>query len=114
VLTALSPMGPWTERGEVGRYANGTSISRAQMNFVIPVVGSAGQVTYVWTGDRWQSAPDRLKDHDFQTWLPLEWSDEDANTIDHEIAPLAPPVPMIKQMVWRDSFELDVAPSAVV
>ena len=31
--------------------------------------------TLVWQGQRWQSAPDRVKDHDFATWLPLEFDD---------------------------------------
>merc|ERR1712181_78064 len=166
VLTASSPMGPWTEHGQVGRYKNGTSVSGAQQNFVFPVEGTKGTVDFVWTGDRWQSAPDHLKDHDLQTWLPLEWDDEENNTdvIGAEYRFIAnnngslglylennstnskyhvstcnmcgknlcrlrtlvpsvyldslqngpnftcdmlPTVPMIKQMLWKDEFELD-------
>ena len=46
--------------------------------------------TLVWQGQRWQSAPDRVKDHDYATWLPLEF-DSAGN---------------IQQMRWRDQFAL--------
>merc|ERR1712107_778727 len=128
--------------------------------------GADGTVNFIWTGDRWQSAPDHLKDHDLQTWLPLEWDDEENNNgfigakyriiesrngsmglylennstnskhhvstcnmcgqnlCEHRtlVTPdyldslengfdftcdMLPTVPMIKQMVWKDEFELD-------
>jgi hypothetical protein len=110
VFTAASPLGPFTEHGQVGRYANKTSITKAQQNFVITVPTTSGaeggppSYSYLWTGDRWQSAPDGLKDHDWQTWLPLEFTDAGAQQ--------QPGAAMIKQMVWRDSFTIDVAPAA--
>ena len=75
-FTAAKPLGPWSQRGQIGRYPNGSSVPRAQQNFVIPVPGSEGETTYLWTGDRWQSAPDGLKDHDLQSWLPLEFESD--------------------------------------
>ena len=101
-FTAPQPLGPWTEHGQVGRYANKSSIPRAQQNFVIPVPGINGETTYLWTGDRWQSAPDGKKDHDFQTWLPLEFASAPGGDG-------SPAVDLIKQMAWQDSFYLDVA-----
>ena len=100
-FTASAPLGPWTLRGQVGRFQNHSSITKAQQNFVItipPAAGSKGKGTFLWTGDRWQSAPDRLKDHDFQTWLPLQFTDAGASA-----APA-----MVKQMVFLDSFSIDV------
>ena len=48
--------------------------------------------TLVWQGQRWQSAPDRVKDHDFATWLPLEFDDGEP--------------PRLKNMTWRSSWTL--------
>ena len=56
-------------------------IVQAQENFVITVnttstsPGASTNITYVYTGDRWQSAPDHLKSHDLQYWEPLEFDD---------------------------------------
>ncbi len=36
-----------------------------------------GNTQYMWTGDRWQSAPDHLKDHDFQYWSLLVFNDSE-------------------------------------
>ena len=46
--------------------AAAVSLTKAQQNFVIPVKGSSGETTYVWTGDMWQSARDGIKAHDRQ------------------------------------------------
>ena len=90
------------------------SVTHAQQNSVIVVKSAGGEDTFVWTGDRWQSAcratlqaqgfagkrlgPDLgcVKAHDYQYWAPLQW-DERAT----------PPVP--RQLVWLDQFELAVA-----
>ena len=57
-FTASSPLGPWTEHGQVGRYQNKSSITKAQQNFVITIPtgggaeGSQPSYSYLWTGDR--------------------------------------------------------------
>jgi hypothetical protein len=109
-FTATTALGPWTQHSQVGRDAQGKSITKAQQNFVIPVPDSTGGVTYVWTGDRWGSAPDKVKDHDFQTWLPLEFESQRAtNDVGEPTRDTSPSPDLIKPMVWQDSFFLDVA-----
>lgn len=106
-FTASSPLGPFVEHEQVGRYPNKTSVTKAQQNFVITVPGAGGKSTFLWTGDRWQSAPDGLKDHDFQTWLPLEFTDTGAGAAAEGVEGAAAPA-MIKQMVFQDTFTIDV------
>jgi hypothetical protein len=97
--------------------ALGASVPQAQQRYVFwypPVVAVAaglgarlgsrsGAPTLVWAGNRWQSAPDRLKDHDFNTWLPLQFGDPTNRT--------APALPL--QMHWVDSFTLGAAGAAL-
>jgi hypothetical protein len=97
--------------------ALGASVPKAQQRYVFwypPVVAAAaglgtrlaglsGAPTLVWAGNRWQSAPDRLKDHDFNTWLPLPFGDPTNRT--------APALPL--QMHWVDSFTLGAAGAAL-
>ena len=52
------------------------SATRAQQNFVIQVPGGDDEPTFVWTGDRWQQAPDGLKGHEGQFWAPLAFDSE--------------------------------------
>lgn len=101
----------WVNRGTppVGHCENpphpalGASVSQAQQRYVFwyPPMPTKQRATagiaqtLVWAGNRWQSAPDRLKDHDFNTWLPLRFG---ANS------PTAPPLPL--QMQWLDNFTL--------
>jgi hypothetical protein len=47
----------------------------AQENYVMPVATTTG-MEYIWMGDRWNSAPDGIKDHDFQYWAPVEFNDQ--------------------------------------
>ena len=46
------------------------STTHSQLSYVIQT-RSGG---YVFAGDRWQQAPDRLKSHDPQVWLPLRFN----------------------------------------
>ena len=73
-------------------YENTTFVSstRSQQNFVITVPTSTGQ-EYIWTGDRWQQAPDGVKGHDPQYWVPLNFKDG-----------------MIERVQWLDKFTIDV------
>ena len=56
---------------------------------------AAGETTFVYTGDRWSSAPDKLKSHDFQYWYPLAFNDS--------VSP-----PTIEPMKWVDSIIIHV------
>jgi len=53
-------------------------------------VAFSGRSEFIWQGDRWQSAPDQIKSHDFQFWTKLQFGAKG------EISP----------MVWVDQFEL--------
>ena len=55
-------------------------MSRAQQNFVVPIVTSSGATEYIWTGDRWMQAPDGIKGHEPQFWGKLEF-DADGNVL---------------------------------
>jgi len=71
--------------------ANMTSVARSQQNYVIQVATPKG-TDYIWTGDRWQQAPDGIKGHDPQYWVPLEFTLNGG----------------IKNMSWVDQFTIDV------
>ena len=114
-------MGPWTTTGldlNPARAINGKLVKQrtiqAQENFVVTVPAAVQVVqltderklepTFVYTGDRWDSAPDRQKSHDFQYWQPLVWN--------------ACSPPSIAPLHWIDSFTLNLpqesyAPSAL-
>jgi hypothetical protein len=104
VHTATHPLGPWTTHNQIGAYPNGTSVSMAQQRSTFWYQRGKAMVdgfdeeegapppTLVWMGNRWQSSPDGEKDHDFETWLPVEFDGSN------------PPLP--KPMVWQDSWSL--------
>jgi hypothetical protein len=62
------------------------STARSQQNSLIHL--SDGRI--VWTGNRWGQAPDGIKGHEGQAWLPLLFSVAGA----------------IEPLVWLDSWEL--------
>ena len=134
-----SPLGPWTTARNIGCNASvgaqcgcaldepsvysgaaqcaaaravshATSVTFAQQNSVIEVHSTgAPETTYVWTGDRWNSACTSTvqrqglpatdvelacnKAWDLQYWAPLEWDDS-----------ISPPLP--KQLRFRANFTL--------
>jgi len=72
-FTARSPLGPYTERGNINRDAAGKPIIPAQQTFVATLPAADGPV-YLWMGDQWGSRPDGVKGHDLQYWsAPLEF-----------------------------------------
>ena len=75
VLTATSPLGPYTPRSNINRRPeNGAPIIPAQETWVarIPM---AGEPLFIWMADRWGSCSDGVKGHDFQFWsVPLKFS----------------------------------------
>ena len=106
VFTATHPLGPYNslEFYDIG-CDNSTHSGRgigscnstvhAQQNCVFEVQTSSGP-QMIWTGDRWMSAPDHMKSHDFQFWGKLEFDD---SVQPAKVLPLK----------WQDSFELDLA-----
>ena len=73
----------------------GDSLTKAQQNFVIRIPQPDGSTQYVWTGDRWQSAPDGIKAHDLQYWSVLKFKDVEGVDI---------PV----QFAWEDEITISV------
>jgi len=66
-------------------------VTRSQQNCVIKVNTRNG-VEFIWTGDRWQQAPDGIKGHEPQFWVPLKFSDDGS----------------IEKVDWVDQFEIDL------
>ncbi|CAF0743942.1 unnamed protein product [Adineta steineri] len=91
ISTSLNAL-PTPNQGCEFHNINTTSIARSQQNYIIKVTNSSGYTTYVWTGDRWQQAPDGIKGHEPQFWTPLTF-DENGK---------------IGKMKWIDEFTLDV------
>ena len=92
---------------KVPRYANGTSVTHAQQFSVTPVYTRDGVVP-MFIGIRFGSAPDFVKDHDFQYWFPLQFdatndmlnvSWVDSFTLDL-VAPPPPPPPPAPPAPW--------------
>lgn len=81
VLTARHPMGPWKNSGidiNPKSWSFGSRVIKAQESFVIRVPSFSNDEKpdiYIYVGDRWDSAPDKLKSHDFQYWQPLSFND---------------------------------------
>jgi len=78
VWTAPHPLGPWKSTGQdlnPSTFGKGRAI-KAQNSFVIQThVTDSSRSKYIFVGDRWDSAPDKLKSHDFQYWQPLAFDD---------------------------------------
>jgi hypothetical protein len=108
VYTAPSPMGPFTYRGNINVQAGSTRdlprtwtspgtgrndcIITAQGKHVAAVPTPSG-VVFLWMGDRWGTAPDGVKGHDFQYWSsPFQFESDG----------------MIKQMKWEDQWTLEL------
>ena len=90
-FVAQSPLGPYTYTGSITDGANPfnpSHVTTASQQTVAFAVGDQ----IVWVGDRWQSAPDRLKAHDFTSLYVIDF---DANGTELPIA-------------WRDSVLINV------
>lgn len=98
VYTATTPLGPYTYTGhDLNLQASppreqGRTIP-AQQAFVAALEVKGGGVQYMWGGDRWQSAPDGFKSHDYQAWVPLEFG----------------PRGEIKALQWLQQWDVDLA-----
>ena len=107
VYTAPSPMGPFTYRGNINVEGPATdvpspwtqpgtgrpnAIIKAQQTHVA-IIPAKGGPAFIWMGDRWGSAPDKIKGHDFQFWSrPLQF---DASG-------------MIKQLRFEDYWTIEL------
>lgn len=69
VLVASNALGPYTEKGNINRQADGRPRVPAQQTFVAQVLTPSGPA-FLWMGDRWGSKPDGVKGHDLQFWSP--------------------------------------------
>jgi hypothetical protein len=91
VMTATSPLGPWTDAGyDIDGSPRKTlrpynSTVRAQENGVFQATLASGETAFVWTGDQWTSAPDGLKSHDRQYWEPLSFDDSQDPPVIHPL-----------------------------
>ena len=104
--STTSPLGPWSNSSvDIGcaPVAKGSSVdvrdcasfATAQQTGVFDVATPNGTVQ-VWHGDRWQSAPDKLKAHDLQYWGVMSWDDS-----------TMPPRP--RHLVFEDVFGITLA-----
>jgi hypothetical protein len=120
VFTAAHPLGPWSSRAydvgcqgnskgdksypyaidvencpsSVGYMTNNSatqsvSWSGAQQNGVHTIVTTSGP-RLIWSGDRWYSADDALKGHDYQFWVALRWGPPDPHSDFPEAPTLLP------------------------
>ena len=88
VYTAPSPLGPFTYRGNIDVEGAGTDAPsswtkpgtgranatiKAQQTHVA-IIPARGGPAFIWMGDLWHSAPDKIKGHDLQYWSsPLQF-----------------------------------------
>eukprot|EP01084_Bolivina_argentea_P087642 158294_1 len=92
-----------SENGALGEYkqiayindkqGNGNNkniVINAQQSFVFPINTTNG-IQWIWYGDRWQSATDRIKAHDFTYFGPLEMNGDGFDI-----------------MQWRDNFTISL------
>lgn len=68
-------------------------VTQSQQNYVIQVPLANGDTAFVWTGDRWQQAPNGRYDQQPQVWLPLTFEGD-----------------TIQPLKYVSSFSLDIAP----
>lgn len=62
--TATSPLGPYTKRASLGQL-------HSQSTDIFPFWKASGEAGYMYLGNHWQSAPDRIMGHDYTVWAPL-------------------------------------------
>ena len=74
----------------------GDSLTKAQQNFIIHIPQADASMQLVWTGDRWQSAPDGVKAHDLQYWSVLKFK--------KNVQGIALPM----QFAWEDEITITV------
>jgi len=90
VYISTKPLGPYTTQVSLGG-----AMSSQQTNVLPYKTNASGTIGmgYIWQGDRWQSAPDGIKGHDFSYWQSLSF-DSQGN--------------VQGPLTWVDSFTIDV------
>ena len=74
VCVAAAPLGPFFIMPDInGSPTNGVPDIPAQETWVANISTSGGPL-FIWMADRWGSSPDGINGHDFQFWVPLEFS----------------------------------------
>ena len=76
VYTAASVLGPYTKRGALAAAEGAAAVPAfgSQSTDIFAYYDSAGEQQFLYVGDHWQSAPDRLKAHDFTVWGRLAFA----------------------------------------
>eukprot|EP00483_Globobulimina_turgida_P009342 UN09361 len=69
-------LGPYERKNNIGAYSNGKSRTQSQMAGLAMIKQSNEDMMYLWSGDRWQQAPDELHGHDPQIWQPLQFKSD--------------------------------------
>jgi hypothetical protein len=112
VYTAGAPLGPYTYRGDINRKADpdprriesnnhDTEPGDGRPDVIIPMqsrriarLPTPGGTEFILIGDRWQSAPDGVKGHDYTYWTsPLEFAEDG----------------MIERLEWEDRWTVQLA-----
>ena len=65
--SAPHPLGPYTAVREM------TAGIPAQQTNILRYIDEEGEEAFLWQGDQWQSAPDRIKGHDFTYTGVISW-----------------------------------------
>jgi beta-xylosidase len=87
VHTSSSPLGPFKTMNNLGNEGHAQ-----QFNVLQYKTSGVEGYGYLWQGDKWQSAPDGSKGHDFTYWTPMSF-DQDGN---------------VKYMNYTANFTIDV------
>ena len=98
VFVGDNPLGPFSFSSWINDDAangKGKIVIPAQETNVFGVRTPDNGLQYIWIGDRWQSAPDHLKAHDFTYWGPVEVN-FDQNGIHFPV------------MEWWDNFTINL------
>lgn len=83
VYRSKCPLGPYERRNDINRYSleddvpgrKGGIIVAGQESFVATIFTPEGK-KFLWMADLWESAPDKIKGHDFQYWSsPLSFDE---------------------------------------
>jgi len=79
--SSAGPLGPYTKRNVLAAQPASSSMYGyqnygSQQTDIFSYLDSAGVEQFMYIGDHWQSAPDRLKSHDFTVWAPLVFTDD--------------------------------------
>jgi len=82
VFTSTSPLGPYQQQ-------QNTLVTASTWHAQTGSVWFTGE-DWVLYGDRWQSAPDKIKAHDFSYWAPLNFSKNNS----------------VQSLSWQDIVEI--------